>query len=54
VVKVFGEDIPTLNRLARDIAARIREAPGSIFALRNAGIRYLWPRSLAARPGGSA
>jgi cobalt-zinc-cadmium resistance protein CzcA len=43
VVKVFGEDIPTLNRLARDIAARIREVPGSVdvFALRNAGMRYL-------------
>ncbi|MEI8146325.1 MAG: CusA/CzcA family heavy metal efflux RND transporter, partial [Alphaproteobacteria bacterium] len=43
VVKVFGDDINELNRVARDIAARIRDIPGStdVFALRNAGLKYL-------------
>src|SRR5262249_14616587 len=42
VVKVFGDDIDTLNRLARDIAAQIRPIKGStdVFALRNAGMKY--------------
>lgn len=42
VVKVFGDDIATLNRVARDVAAAIRGVPGAIdvFALRNAGMRY--------------
>jgi heavy metal efflux system protein len=42
VVKVFGDDIDTLNRLAREIAAQIRGIAGSVdvFALRNAGMRY--------------
>ncbi len=42
VVKVFGDDIATLNRVARDVAAAIRTVPGAIdvFALRNAGMRY--------------
>jgi cobalt-zinc-cadmium resistance protein CzcA len=35
VVKVFGDD---LNRVARDVAAQLRDVPGSVdvFALRNA------------------
>ncbi|MFL9825399.1 efflux RND transporter permease subunit [Rhodoplanes sp. SY1] len=42
VVKVFGDDIATLNVVARDVAAAIRGVPGAIdvFALRNAGMRY--------------
>jgi len=42
VVKVFGDDIDILNRIARDIAAQIRQVPGStdVFALRNAGMKY--------------
>ena len=43
VIKVFGEDIGELNRIARDVAATLREVPGAadVFALRNAGMRYL-------------
>ena len=43
VIKVFGEEIPELNRIARDVAAALREVPGSadVFALRNSGMRYL-------------
>lgn len=42
VVKVFGDDIANLNRVARDVAAAIGTVPGAIdvFALRNAGMRY--------------
>jgi cobalt-zinc-cadmium resistance protein CzcA len=42
VVKVFGDDIPTLNRVARDIAGQIRKIPGAtdVFTLRNAGLKY--------------
>jgi cobalt-zinc-cadmium resistance protein CzcA len=42
VVKVFGDDIATLNRIARDVAAAIRTVPGAtdVFGLRNAGMRY--------------
>ena len=42
VVKVFGEDIDTLNRVARDIASTIRKIPGSsdVYTLRNAGMKY--------------
>ncbi|MDP3693185.1 efflux RND transporter permease subunit [Bradyrhizobium sp.] len=42
VVKVFGDDIADLNRVARDVASAIRSVPGAIdvFALRNAGMRY--------------
>lgn len=42
VVKVFGDDINTLNQLSRDIAGKIQELPGAVdvFALRNAGMRY--------------
>ncbi|WP_201159900.1 efflux RND transporter permease subunit, partial [Rhodoplanes elegans] len=42
VVKVFGDDIESLNRVARDVATAIRGVPGAIdvFALRNAGMRY--------------
>jgi cobalt-zinc-cadmium resistance protein CzcA len=43
VVKVFGDDIAELNRLASSIAAEIRKVPGAsdVFALRNEGMRYL-------------
>ncbi|MEZ5819296.1 MAG: efflux RND transporter permease subunit [Bradyrhizobium sp.] len=43
VIKVFGDDINTLNQVARDIAGTIQQLPGSadVFALRNAGMRYL-------------
>ena len=41
VVKVFGEDIGELNRLASQIAGELRQVPGAIdvFALRNDGMR---------------
>lgn len=43
VIKIFGEEIPELNRLAREIAATLREVPGSadVFALSNSGMKYL-------------
>ncbi|WP_428659241.1 efflux RND transporter permease subunit [Reyranella sp.] len=43
VIKVFGDDIPELNRIARDVAAALREVPGAadVFALRNSGMKYL-------------
>lgn len=43
VVKIFGDDISQLNRIARDIADQIRKIPGAtdVFALRNAGQTYL-------------
>lgn len=43
VVKVFGEDINQLNRLATAIAGEIKKVPGAsdVFALRNEGMRYL-------------
>jgi cobalt-zinc-cadmium resistance protein CzcA len=42
VVKVFGDEIETLNRVARDIANQIRAIPGSsdVFTLRNTGMKY--------------
>jgi heavy metal efflux system protein len=43
VVKVFGQDIAELNRIAADIAAVLRKMQGSqdVFALKNDGTRYL-------------
>lgn len=43
VVKVFGENIDQLNRLATSVAGEIRKLPGAsdVFALRNEGMRYL-------------
>nr|MCU0944269.1 CusA/CzcA family heavy metal efflux RND transporter [Rubritepida sp.] len=43
VVKIFGPDIPELNRLAREVAEAVRGVPGSadVFALRNEGMKYL-------------
>jgi len=43
VVKIFGDDISQLNRIARDIAAQIRTVPGAtdVYALRNSGQTYL-------------
>ena len=42
VVKVFGDEIETLNRVARDIANQIRKIPGNsdVFTLRNTGMKY--------------
>jgi heavy metal efflux system protein len=46
VVKVFGEDIDELNRIAADIAKTLRKVTGSrdVFALQNSGMRYLTAR----------
>jgi cobalt-zinc-cadmium resistance protein CzcA len=43
VVKVFGEDIGELNRIAREVASTLRQITGAtdVFALRNSGMRYL-------------
>ncbi|MBY6242395.1 efflux RND transporter permease subunit [Methylosinus sp. Sm6] len=43
VVKVFGDDLDELNRLAREVAATLKKIPGSedVFALKNDGMRYL-------------
>lgn len=52
VVKIFGAEIPELNRLAREVSEAIRAIPGStdVFALRNDGMKYLTvePDRLAA------
>ena len=46
VVKVFGHDIGELNRIASEVGQAIKKIPGSedVFALRNAGMRYLTTR----------
>ena len=46
VVKIFGHDIGELNRIAADIGAVLKKIDGSqdVFALRNAGMRYLTTR----------
>ena len=43
VIKVLGDEIPELNRIAREVAAALLGVPGSadVFALRNAGMKYL-------------
>jgi cobalt-zinc-cadmium resistance protein CzcA len=43
VVKVFGDDIADLNRIATQVATELRQVPGAVdvFALRNEGMRYL-------------
>ncbi|MBX9993094.1 efflux RND transporter permease subunit [Phreatobacter oligotrophus] len=43
VLKVFGDDIDELNRIAAEAAARIRALPGAadVFAMRNGGMKYL-------------
>lgn len=53
VVKIFGDDIPTLNKLGRDISAQIRELPGAtdVFALRNAGAKYFTVKVDRAKAG---
>lgn len=53
VVKVFGDDIATLNQTARNIAAQLRKIEGAVdvFALRNAGMRYLTVRIDRAKAG---
>ncbi|WP_370156468.1 efflux RND transporter permease subunit [Ferrovibrio sp.] len=42
-VKIFGPDIPTLNRLAEQIVARIEKISGSedVFTTLNEGVQYL-------------
>jgi cobalt-zinc-cadmium resistance protein CzcA len=46
VIKVFGPDIPELNRIAREVAAAVSGITGSadVFALRNEGMKYLTVR----------
>ncbi|WP_207539008.1 efflux RND transporter permease subunit [Sabulicella rubraurantiaca] len=46
VVKIFGPEIPELNRIAREIEAALRGVAGSadVFALRNEGMKYLTVR----------
>jgi len=43
VVKIFGDDIGELNRIAGEVAETMRKIPGSrdVFALQNDGMRYL-------------
>jgi cobalt-zinc-cadmium resistance protein CzcA len=43
VVKVFGDDLDELNRLAREVADQLRKIDGArdVFALKNDGMRYL-------------
>ena len=46
VIKVFGPEIPELNRLAREVEAAVRGISGAtdVFALRNEGMKYLTVR----------
>ena len=41
-VKVFGPDLPTLNRLVREVVAAIRTVPGAedVFSVKNEGVQY--------------
>ncbi len=43
VIKVFGPDIPELNRLSREVAQVVQAVSGAtdVFALRNEGMKYL-------------
>jgi cobalt-zinc-cadmium resistance protein CzcA len=43
VIKIFGPEIPELNRIAREVAEAVRGVAGSadVFALRNEGMKYL-------------
>ena len=56
VVKAFGDDIETLNRVVADIAVQMRKISGAtdVYALRNSGVKYLTvniDRSKAGRLG---
>lgn len=53
VVKIFGPDIPELNRLSREVGEAIRGINGSadVFALRNEGMKYLTVRVDRANAG---
>ncbi|WPB85708.1 CusA/CzcA family heavy metal efflux RND transporter [Sediminicoccus rosea] len=46
VIKVFGPEIPELNRIGREVAEAVRGITGSadVFALRNEGMKYLTVR----------
>ncbi|MFL1461713.1 CusA/CzcA family heavy metal efflux RND transporter [Roseococcus sp. DSY-14] len=46
VIKVFGPEIPELNRLSREVEAAVRGVAGAtdVFALRNEGMKYLTVR----------
>ncbi len=46
VIKVFGPEIPELNRIAREVGEAVRGVSGSadVFALRNEGMKYLTVR----------
>ncbi len=59
VIKVFGEDLGELNRIANDVAATLNKIAGArdVFALQNDGMRYLTARidrSAAGRAGFNA
>jgi Cu/Ag efflux pump CusA len=43
VTKIFGRDIPTMNRISREVAEVVRGLDGAtdVFALRNEGMKYL-------------
>lgn len=42
-VKIFGPDLPTLNRLAHDVESVLKAVPGNrdVFRLTNEGVQYL-------------
>lgn len=42
-IKIYGPDLPTLNRLATEIEAVVKDLPGAedTFTLRNDGVQYL-------------
>lgn len=42
-IKVFGPDLPTLNRLASGIVEAVKQVPGAedVFTLKNEGVQYL-------------
>jgi cobalt-zinc-cadmium resistance protein CzcA len=42
-IKVYGSDLPTLNRLANEVTASVKKVPGAedTFTLKNDGVQYL-------------
>ena len=42
-IKIFGPDLPTLNRLTQEIEHALKQVPGNrdVFALTNEGVQYL-------------
>jgi cobalt-zinc-cadmium resistance protein CzcA len=53
VVKIFGDDIPALNKIGREISAQIKKVPGAtdVFALRNSGQKYFTVKVDRAKAG---